>query len=133
MLTFLTAIHVTVCLALIFIVLVQGGKGAEIGAAFGGGASQTLFGGRGAATFLGKITTIVAVVFMITALALTVLGVKGTSVVKPGATGAPTTSMPTAPAGMPGGPVSGGPVAGDQATPDTAAQPAPAAPLDPNK
>jgi len=75
--TFLLVIHILVCLFLIFIVLVQGGKGAEMGAAFGGGGSQTLFGGRGAATFLGKMTTVVAVVFMLTSLFLAVVAGRG--------------------------------------------------------
>jgi len=52
------------------IVLLQTGKGADIGAAFGGGSSQTLFGSTGASTFLSKATTIVAVIFMITSLSL---------------------------------------------------------------
>ena len=65
----ITAIHVIVCLALIMIVLLQRGKGADMGAAFGG-SSQTVFGSRGAISFLGKMTTVVAVVFMITSLTL---------------------------------------------------------------
>ena len=64
--------HVLACLALILIVLLQTGKGAEMGAAFGG-ASQTLFGGSGGTTFLSKLTTGAAVVFMITCLGLTYL------------------------------------------------------------
>ncbi len=52
------------------IVLLQTGKGADMGAAFGGGSSQTLFGSTGASTFLTKATTIAAIVFMITSLAL---------------------------------------------------------------
>lgn len=84
MATFLIVIHVFVCLFLIFIVLIQGGKGAEIGAAFGG-ASQTVFGSRGAATFLGKMTTIVAAVFMLTSLLLAVVSMRSASVVKPAA------------------------------------------------
>lgn len=77
--TFMLVVHITVCLFLIFIVLIQGGKGAEMGAAFGGGSSQTLFGGRGAATFLGKLTTMVAVVFMLTSLILAVIAGKDSS------------------------------------------------------
>jgi preprotein translocase subunit SecG len=64
--------HVLACLALILIVLLQTGKGAEMGAAFGG-ASQTLFGGSGGTTFLGKLTTGAAIAFMITCMALTYL------------------------------------------------------------
>ncbi|MCX5881156.1 MAG: preprotein translocase subunit SecG, partial [Deltaproteobacteria bacterium] len=63
-------IHVVVCIALIMIVLLQTGKGADMGAAFGGGSSQSLFGSTGASTFLSKATTVAAVVFMITSLAL---------------------------------------------------------------
>ena len=75
-------IHILVCFFLIGIVLLQSGKGAELGAAFGG-SSQTLFGSRGAATFLNKMTTGVAVVFMITSLLLAVLiGLLGFAVAK---------------------------------------------------
>ena len=70
-----------VCFGLIGIVLLQSGKGAELGAAFGG-SSQTIFGSRGAATFMNKMTTVVAVVFMVTSLVLAVLTTKITSVVK---------------------------------------------------
>jgi len=83
MTTVLVLLHVLVSLLLIFIVLIQGGKGAELGAAFGAGSSQTLFGGRGAATFLGKMTTIVAVVFMLTSLLLAIASMRSSSVVKP--------------------------------------------------
>jgi len=62
--------HVVVCIALIMIVLLQTGKGADMGAAFGGGSSQTLFGSSGASTFLGKATTVAAVIFMLTSLGL---------------------------------------------------------------
>ena len=68
--TFLIIMHVIVCIALIMIVLLQTGKGADMGAAFGGGSSQTLFGSTGASTFLGKATTVVAVIFMLTSLGL---------------------------------------------------------------
>ncbi|MFZ7126956.1 MAG: preprotein translocase subunit SecG [Desulfobacterales bacterium] len=63
-------VHIVVCVALIMIVLLQTGKGADMGAAFGGGSSQTLFGSTGATTFLGKATTVAAVVFMLTSLSL---------------------------------------------------------------
>ena len=66
----LIAIHVVVCIALIMIVLLQTGKGADMGAAFGGGSSQTLFGSTGASTFLSKATTMAAIVFMLTSLTL---------------------------------------------------------------
>jgi preprotein translocase subunit SecG len=78
---FLVIIHTLVCLFLIAVVLLQSGKGAEIGAAFGG-SSQTIFGSRGAASFLSKLTTVSAIVFMITSLLLAVVTNKGGSVVK---------------------------------------------------
>lgn len=67
--TVIIVFHVIACFALILIVLLQTGKGAQMGAAFGG-SSQTLFGSTGGATFLNKLTTIAAAVFMITCLAL---------------------------------------------------------------
>jgi preprotein translocase subunit SecG len=66
----LIIIHIIVCMALIMIVLLQTGKGADMGAAFGGGSSQTLFGSSGASTFLTKATTFAAVIFMLTSLSL---------------------------------------------------------------
>ena len=60
-----TVLHVTACVVLILVVLLQAGKGANMGAAFGG-SSQTVFGSTGASTFLGKMTTVVAVLFMFT-------------------------------------------------------------------
>ncbi len=65
----ITILHVLVCFALVLIVLLQAGKGAEMGAAFGG-ASQTVFGSAGAMGFLSKLTTVAAVIFMITSLLL---------------------------------------------------------------
>ncbi len=72
MFTAAIAIHILVSLILIITVLLQVGKGATIGQTFGGGAaSQTVFGTSGGATFLGKVTTVCAAVFMITSLFLT--------------------------------------------------------------
>lgn len=71
--TLIILIHVIVSVALIFIVLLQTGRGADIGAAFGGGSSQTLFGSTGASSFLSKLTTVAAVVFMLTCLSLAYL------------------------------------------------------------
>ncbi len=75
----LVIVHIVVCIALIMIVLLQTGKGADMGAAFGGGSSQTLFGSTGASTFLSKATTGVAVVFMITCMSLAYLSTNRTS------------------------------------------------------
>jgi preprotein translocase subunit SecG len=71
--TFIILVHVIVCIALILIVLLQTGQGADMGAAFGGGASQTLFGSTGASSFLSRLTTAAAVVFMLTSLSLAYL------------------------------------------------------------
>jgi len=72
MITALTIIHILMCVILIAIVLLQTGKGADIGAAFGG-ASHTLFGGAGPASFLNRVTTVAAVVFMLTSFSLALL------------------------------------------------------------
>jgi len=66
----ITILHIAVCIILILVVLLQAGRGANMGAVFGG-SSQTIFGSSGPGTFLGKVTTGVAIVFMITSLSLT--------------------------------------------------------------
>ncbi|HXW68312.1 MAG TPA: preprotein translocase subunit SecG [Dissulfurispiraceae bacterium] len=81
--TLLVIIHIVCCIFLISIVLLQGGKGAEMGAAFGG-SSQTIFGSRGASTFLSKLTTGSAIVFMLTSLILSMVANKHASVIKEG-------------------------------------------------
>ncbi len=68
-----TILHVTACLFLIGVVLLQQGKGADMGAVFGG-SSSTIFGSGGAGNFLTRMTTGMAVVFMLTSLTLTYLG-----------------------------------------------------------
>ena len=73
MISVLTVLHIFVCIILIAVVLLQRGKGAEMGAVFGGGASSTVFGSRGAGTFLSKLTTGCAVIFMLTSLSLSYL------------------------------------------------------------
>ena len=65
----LVTLHVVVSIALIVIVLLQKGRGADIGALFGG-SSQTLFGSTGGSTFFNRLTTSVAIVFMLTSLTL---------------------------------------------------------------
>ena len=92
-----TVVHILVCFALILIVLLQAGKGAEMGAAFGG-ASQTIFGSSGAMGFLSKLTTGVAVLFMITSLILTFSSTRtGSSVIKE----RPAQSAPAEPSQIP--------------------------------
>jgi preprotein translocase subunit SecG len=78
--TIIIVVHIVVCIALILIVLLQAGKGAEMGAAFGG-ASQTIFGSAGAMGFLSKLTTVAAVIFMITSLLLTFSSTKRASTI----------------------------------------------------
>lgn len=70
MTTLLLIVHIVVCFALVLIVLLQGGKGADIGATFGAGSSQTVFGATGGQSFMGKLTTGAAVIFMLTSLLL---------------------------------------------------------------
>jgi preprotein translocase subunit SecG len=80
----LLVIHILVCISLIGIVLIQGGKGAEVGAAFGAGASNTIFGASGGQSFLGKMTTGAAVIFMLTSMALAIFwGQPGSSSIMP--------------------------------------------------
>ncbi|MBW1980420.1 MAG: preprotein translocase subunit SecG [Deltaproteobacteria bacterium] len=67
--TILVIVHVLISIALIIVVLLQTGKGADIGAVFGG-SSQTLFGSSGGSTFFSKLTTIVAIIFMLSSLTL---------------------------------------------------------------
>nr|WP_216661817.1 preprotein translocase subunit SecG [Niveibacterium sp. COAC-50] len=66
-------VHVLVGVAVIGLVLVQHGKGADMGASFGGGASGSLFGASGSANFLSRTTAVLATVFFVTSLALTYL------------------------------------------------------------
>jgi preprotein translocase subunit SecG len=95
----LVVIHVLVSLAIIAIVLLQAGKGADIGSAFGGGGSQAVFGSMGTPTILGKITSTVAVIFMITSFSLALLSSRHSSVVPAtGPAAPPAASAPAAPA-----------------------------------
>lgn len=72
MYTVTVVLHLIVCFLMIAAILLQSGKGAEIGAAFGG-SSQTVFGSRGPGTFLSKVTVAAAIIFMLTSLGLAVL------------------------------------------------------------
>jgi preprotein translocase subunit SecG len=94
----LTTIHVLMCLAIIAIVLLQAGKGADIGSAFGGAGSQAVFGSMGTPTVLGKITAAVAIVFTLTSFSLALLGgERSKSVVREPAPAAPTAPAPATP------------------------------------
>lgn len=68
----LIVIHVLICFLMVGGILLQSGKGAEIGASFGG-SSQTVFGSRGPANFLSKFTVVVAAIFMVTSLTLAIM------------------------------------------------------------
>jgi preprotein translocase subunit SecG len=143
-------IHVVVCVGLIVIVLLQADKGEGLAGAFGGGASSTVFGERGAGGFMSKLTTSMAVIFMITSLIISVyvprwqvenpVATSGIELSSPAApTAAPTGNAPT-PA-VPGAPIApiaptGMPIGGEAApatpapTPDAGA--ANETPPDPN-
>lgn len=102
----LTVVHVIVALILILVVLLQTGKRADLAGAFGGGGSQTAFGTRGAATFLSKLTTTAAVLFMLTSLGLSLVSARSKSPAgsvlpddAPAEVGAPALPVPTAPEG----------------------------------
>ncbi|KMY66849.1 preprotein translocase subunit SecG [Desulfocarbo indianensis] len=123
-------IHVVACLALILVVLLQAGKGASIGAAFGG-ASQTVFGSAGATPFLAKLTTVVAVLFMLTSLGLAIFANQGgmpsvMQEVAPPAQTAPAPAAPDKPAAQtaPAAPADKAPAA--QTAPAAPAEKAPA-------
>ena len=73
----LTILHVIVCVFLVAVVLLQRGRGAQVGAVFGGGGGGTMFGARGAGNFLTKLTTGAAIIFMLTSLSLSYLGLTG--------------------------------------------------------
>lgn len=68
--TILIMVHLGIAIALVALVLMQQGKGADMGAAFGSGASQTVFGAQGSGTFLTRTTAILATVFFLTSLTL---------------------------------------------------------------
>lgn len=73
-------IHILVCVFLVVIVLLQSGKSADLAGAFGGGGSQSTFGPRGTASILSKLTTTLAILFMVTSLTLWIMGArKGSS------------------------------------------------------
>src|SRR5713101_5630586 len=124
--TILLIIHVLACIFLVTVVLLQQGKGADVGAVFGG-SSQTLFGSSGAGNFLTKLTSATAIVFMLTSLTLTYGAAKQTtrsifdSAPKsaPAATtpaGEATLTAPAAPAPAPAAP--------DKPAPSASAEPA---------
>jgi preprotein translocase subunit SecG len=115
---FVVTIHVVVCMLIIAVVLLQAGKGADIGSAFGGTGSQAVFGSMGTPTLLGKITTGVAIVFMLTSFWLAAQGSRRVG----------TTIMPATPppAAAPAAPTAAPAPADPAPAPATPAAPAPA-------
>ena len=99
--TVLYIVHIIVCIGLLPIILLQSGKGGGVSAVFGGGSSGTVFGSRGASTFLTRMTTASAIIFMCTSLGLSCMSSKSRSVVPKSVTNAAqTTGVPGA--GEPG-------------------------------
>jgi preprotein translocase subunit SecG len=99
----IVVLHVIACLFLVAVVLLQQGKNQDLASAFGGGGTQTAFGPRGSANVLSRATTILAGVFMVTSLALSMLRPGSSSVLdRVGAPPAPTVSpTPATQAGQP--------------------------------
>lgn len=89
----LITLHILVCIALIVVVLLQAGKGAEMGVSFGGGGSNTVFGASGGRDFMSKLTAAAAIIFMLTSLTLAYFyGQPGSSSVMPETKAAATTA-----------------------------------------
>lgn len=117
MFTVITIVHILACIFLVLVVLLQTGKGADMGAVFGG-SSSTVFGSSGAGNLLTKLTTATAVVFMLTSLGLTYFSSHRTSA----------TVFDSAPATAPAAPEAAPPAApAPDAAPVPAEQPAPPA------
>ncbi|MCK7546417.1 preprotein translocase subunit SecG [Marinobacter koreensis] len=94
--TLVVVVHVVIAIALVSLVLIQQGKGADAGAAFGGGASQTVFGSQGSGSFLTRLTTILAIVFFVTSFSLGVFAKQRAEVA--GDVGVPVAEESSAPA-----------------------------------
>src|SRR5437879_1417460 len=103
----LIVVHIIASFAIIGIVLLQAGKGADIGSAFGGAGSQAVFGSMGTPTVLGKITAVIAIIFTITSFSLALLGgERGGSIVREAAPPPAAAPAPAAPAPAPAAPAS---------------------------
>jgi preprotein translocase subunit SecG len=123
MVVFFTIVHVLLCVFMIFVILLQPGKDAGMGAALGGGAATSAFGGRGAVTFLSKLTAVCAGLFFLTSLGLSFVGVRGSVTSSMATKAAAAKQAPAAPA-----PGSAAPAAAPKASdaaPAPAAAPAP--------
>ena len=108
----LVTVHILACLFLIGVVLLQQGKGQDLASAFGGGGTQTAFGPRGQANVLSRATTILAGVFMVTSLSLSLVRPRAASVLdtlpatstmpSPSPAGKAPAALPSAPSAAPG-------------------------------
>jgi preprotein translocase subunit SecG len=123
---FTAVVYVLVCLVLMMVILLQQGKGGDIANAFGGGTSQAAFGARSGATVLSRATTIAAVMFILGALALGIIGQRGPGSVIGGRVpqAAPAPPVQTAP-GAPGAPAQPPPAAQPPAPQQQQPTPAP--------
>jgi preprotein translocase subunit SecG len=126
-------LHVVACLFLIAVVLLQQGKGQDLASAFGGGGTQTAFGPRGSATVLSRATTILAGVFMVTSLALSIIRPRSSGILDqvPAATATPAPAATVAPA--PVVPATSAPAVPATSAPAEAPAPTPAATPAPKK
>ena len=132
MVVFFTIVHVLLCVFMIFVILLQPGKDAGMGAALGGGAATSAFGGRGAVTVLSKVTAVCAGLFFMTSLGLSFVGVRGSVTssltAKPAPVAAPAPAAgSTTPKASDAEPAQAAPKASD-AEPSPASSPAPATP-----
>jgi preprotein translocase subunit SecG len=124
----LTGLYVIICFALMLVILLQQGKGGDIANAFGGGGSQAAFGARAGATVLSRATTVFAVLFIVGAMVLGIVGTRGGTSVVGGRNPLQQPSTPVAPP-APAGPVntqSPATTAPAGAAPAPASTPAPA-------
>ena len=121
MVVFFTIVHVLLSVFMIFVILLQPGKDAGMGAALGGGAATSAFGGRGAVTFLSKLTAVCAGLFFLTSLGLSFVGVRGSVT---GGMGTKAAAAKQAPAAAPA-PGSAAPTAAPKASDAAPAAPAP--------
>ncbi len=128
----LIILHVTVSVAMIAIVLLQSGKGAEMGASFGAGGSQSVFGAGGGSTFMSKLTTAAAIIFMLTSLTLAYRSSQPTSSSIMTSVPAPK-AAPQKPAGTPQQPMQAQPTPAPAKAPQPTAPQAPQAPAAPKK
>lgn len=85
----LISIHLIVCITMILVIIFQSSKGTEMGAVFGGGASQTAFGSQGSAGFMEKTTIVCAIIFMVTSISLAILSTNKQKSLMQGVTSTP--------------------------------------------